>query len=37
MSANFTETGLDKTGSKTDGMYRCGMHDGTQVNLHYPV
>jgi len=37
MSANFTETRLDKPGSKTDCMYRYGMHEGTQVNLHYPV
>ena len=37
MSANLTETRLDKTGSKTDCMHRCGMHEGTQVNLHYPV
>jgi len=37
MSANFTETRLDKPGSKPDCMYRYGMHEGTQVNLHYPV
>jgi hypothetical protein len=37
MSANFTETRLDKPGSKTDCMDRYGMHEGTQVNLHYPV
>src|SRR6266851_1021934 len=37
MSANFTETRLDKPGSKPDCMDRYGMHEGTQVHLHYPV
>ena len=37
MSANFTETRLHKTGSKTDCMYRFGIHEGIQVILHSPV